>query len=116
MPDKMVSEICMANIRIIGPTIDVTNVFYIFYYFCKKRVFYVFIFRNVFYFLVATLIYPIKPAKILLNLLNSRTKRLSSDGSTMAAMKKSLMKSRSYQTLSCILRQYIYWEFFIRFD
>src|SRR6218665_1024446 len=74
-----------------------------------------FIFRNVF-FIVATLFHPTKPANILLNLLNSRIKRLLSDGFNMTAIKNSLMKSRSPQTLSCVLGQYIYWELFIWFD
>jgi len=49
--------------------------------------------------------YIFKPAKFLLNMQNSCTKRLLSDGFSMAAIKNSLMKSRSPQTLSCILRQ-----------
>ena len=82
--------------------IDVKKRFLRFYY-LKKRVFNVFIFWNVFYFLVANFFYPTKPAKIVLNLLDSCIKRLFSGGFNMEAIQNSLMKSRSPQTLSCIL-------------
>jgi len=48
---------------------------------------------------------PIKPAKILLNLLNSCIKWLLSDAFTVMAINNSPMKSRSPQRLSGILRQ-----------
>ena len=65
--------------------IDVKNVFY---YSDKKRVF------NVFYFLERSL-FSTGIFFILLNLLNSCTKRLLSDGFNIAAIGNSLMKSCS---------------------
>jgi len=49
-------------------TIDLKTVFHYFY---KKRVFYVFYFVERFLFSSGKFFYPTKPAKILLNLLNS---------------------------------------------
>ena len=71
------------------------NVFYVFYYFYKNALF------NDF-FLNLTFWRIFYPAEILLNLLNSCIKRLSSDGFNMTSIKNSLMKSRKLQTLSCI--------------
>ena len=65
-------------------SIDVKNVFYIF--FIKNAFSNVFNFLNVFYFLVAKFF-------ILLNLLNSEIKRLLSDGFNTAAIGNSLTKS-----------------------
>src|SRR6218665_3134295 len=96
--------------------IDVQNVFYVFYYFYKKRLFNVFfIFLNISYFLVANIFYPSKPSKILLNLLNSCLKRILSDELNKAAMKNSLMNSP--QTMSCIFIDSNYTDqLFISFD
>jgi len=58
-----------------------------------------------FVFSSGEIFYPLKPAKIILNLLNSCIEQLLSDGFNMAAIQNSLMKSRNPQTLSCILRQ-----------
>ena len=63
------------------------KLFYVFYYFYKKRVFHVFYFCERFLFFSGEIFYPTKPAKILLNLLNSCIKRLLSDGFNMAAIK-----------------------------
>jgi len=65
-----------------------------------------------FLFSSGEIFYNTKPAKIPLNLLNSCIKRLLSDEFNMAAIKHSLTKSRSPQTLSCILRQKFYWGIF----
>jgi len=65
-----------------------------------------------FLFSSGEIFYPTKPAKTLLNLLNSCIKRLLSEEFKMAAIKHSLKKSRSLQTLSCILRQKLYWRIF----
>jgi len=64
-----------------------------------------FLFLERFLFSSGETFYPTKPSKILLNLLNSCMKRLLSDGFNMAAMKNSLMKSHSPQTLSFLLTQ-----------
>ena len=74
-----------------------------FYYFYKKRVFNFFYLLNVLLFSSGDICYPTKPAKI--NQLSSCIKRFLSDGLNMAAIKSYLMKSRSPQTLSCILRK-----------
>src|SRR6218665_719300 len=74
------------------------------YYFSKKRVFKVLYFLNVFYlFYSGNFVCLTKPGKILLNLRNSEIKRLLGYGLNMAAIKNSLIKSRSPQTLSCII-------------
>src|SRR6218665_2064607 len=74
-----------------------------FYYFYKKRDFNGFYFLEGFLFSSGEILYPTKSAKILLNLLNSSIKQLLSDVFNMAAIHNYLMKSRSHQTLSCIL-------------
>src|SRR6218665_41304 len=85
--------------------IDVKNVFYVFYYFYKNAFFNVFYFLERFLFFSGEILYSTEPAKILLNLLNSCIKRPLSDEFKMAAIKHSLMKSHSPQTLPRILRQ-----------
>jgi len=55
-------------------------VFYVFYYFYEKRVFNVFYFLDRLLFSSGEILYPTKPAKIVLNLINSYIKRLFSDG------------------------------------
>ena|SRR6218665_1211851 len=72
-----------------------------FLFFFKDAFLTFFIFCNVFYFLVENSFSPTEPAKILLNLLNSCTKRLLIDGFKMAAIDllNSLTNSRSPQTL-----------------
>ena len=55
--------------------------------FKKTRFLTFFYFWKVFYFLVDKFVYPTKPAKILLNLLNFFIKRLLSDGFYMAGIK-----------------------------
>jgi len=55
--------------------IDVKKLFTFFIVFIKKRVLTAFNFLERFYFLVAKFVYSTKPAKILLNLLNSCRKR-----------------------------------------
>ena len=86
------------------------TVFYVCYYFYKIAFFNGFLFFGTFFlFSSGDIFYPAKPAKILLNLLNSCIKRLFSDGFNMAAGNISLMKSHSFQTLSYILIQYFYW-------
>ena len=61
--------------------------FTFFIIFKKIRVFKFFLFLEHFLFSNGDIFYPTKPAKILLNLLNSCIKRLLSDGFTMAAIK-----------------------------
>ena len=78
-------------------SIDVKNVFYVFIIFFIKNAFFYFLER---FFSSSEICYPTKLAKILLILLNSCIKRLVSDKFNMAAIKHSLMKSRSPQTLS----------------
>ena len=58
-----------------------------FYYFYKKPVFQRFLFFERFLFSSGKILYPTKPAKIRLNLLNSSIKRLLSDGFNMAIIK-----------------------------
>src|SRR6218665_1528892 len=70
--------------NMVGDIIDVKNVFYVFYYFYKKRVFY---FLERFLFSSGEIFYPSKPAKILLSVLNICIKPLLSDGFNKAAMK-----------------------------
>ena len=85
----------------IQQTIDVKNVFQVFYYlFFIKNLFFTFLLFGTFLFSSEEFCYPTKFAKILLNLLNFCIKRLLSDGFNMAAIANSLMKSRSPQTLS----------------
>src|SRR6218665_1944200 len=89
------------------------NVFYVFFiYFYKKRVLTFFLFLERFSVSSGEILYSTKPAKILLNLLNSCIKRLLSDEFNMAAITNSLMKSRIPQTLSCNFTG----ELFIWFD
>src|SRR6218665_1179445 len=87
-------------------TIDVKKRFLRFLLFFIKNAFLTFfIFGNVFYFLVANFFIVLNLLKILLNLPNSCIKRLLSDGFNTTAIKHSLMKSRSPQKLSCVLRR-----------
>src|SRR6218665_2170415 len=83
--------------------------FTFFIIFIKNAFFNVFYFWERFLFSSGKICYLTKPAKILLNLLNSCIKRLLSDGFNMAAIKHSLMKSRNPQTLSlsCIIKTVI---------
>jgi len=74
--------------------IDVKNVFYVSYYFYKKRVFNVFYFLNVFYFAVDNFV-------ILLNQLNSYMKRLLNEGFNIGAIGNSI--AEVVKTLSCTL-------------
>ena len=76
--------------------IDVKNVFLSVLLF-KKRVFNVFNFLEGFLFSSAEYFHPTKPAKILLNRLNSCIKRLLSDGFNTVTIKNSLMKSHRRQ-------------------
>src|SRR6218665_3524456 len=74
--------------------------------FIKNAFFNVLYFLELFLFSCGDLFYPTKPAQILLSLLNSCIKRLLSDGFNMAdlAIKSSLMKSCSPQTLLSVAR------------
>ena len=87
-------------------TIDIKKRFLRFLlFFIKNTFFNVFYYWKCFLFSSGEILYRAKHAKILLNLPNSCIKRLLSDGFNMAAIKHSLMKSRSPQMLSCILRR-----------
>jgi len=94
----------VAKVEYAVSVIDVENVFYYFY---KNAFFNIIIFLNVFLFSSGEFFYRTKPAKFLLNLLNSCIKWLLSDRFNIAAIKNTLMKSCSPQTLSCILRTVI---------
>src|SRR6218665_253149 len=83
-------------------SINVKKVFYVFIIFIKNAFF---IFWNVFLFSNGEIFSPTKPAKILLNLLNSCRKRLLSERFNMAPIRNSLMKNRYHETLSWLLRQ-----------
>ena len=63
------------------------HIFYVFYYFIKNAFFNVYYFWNVFLFPSGEISYPIKPAKILLNLLHFSIKQLLNDGFNMAVIK-----------------------------
>src|SRR6218665_355339 len=87
----------------------VKTFFTFFIIFIKTRLLTLFIFLECYLFFSGKTLYPTKPAKILLNLLNSCIKRLLSDGFNIAAIKKlshkePYLKSRSSQTLSCIIK------------
>ena len=73
----------------------VKTFFTFFIIFIKTRLLTLFIFLECYLFFSGKTLYPTKPAKILLNLLNSCIKRLLSDGFNMTAIKNSLMKSCS---------------------
>ena len=97
---------CCLLVRHTNCSIDLKNVFYVFYYFCKKRVFNVFTFWNVFDFLVEKYFMRLNlHAKILLNLLNFCIKRLLSDGFNMAAIKILSWRAVAFKRFHALLRQ-----------